>query len=124
MEDFNSFFKKNKKEKEEKIINFQIGAKVEWDPKMFSDPLHPRERTIKEGVFEVVDILTVGRKDNNPTSIGGVIEQVVRIKLIEIEDSKKKKKKKRKKDVENKEEETVQKIEFIDVSSKYLRLKK
>lgn len=120
MENINEFFKKNKKEKEEKIVNFSVGSKVEWDPKMFFDPLHPKERTIKEGVFEVVEILTVGRKDNNPTSIGNIIEQVVRIKLIETES----KKKKKKKDDEKKEDESVQKIEFIDVSSKYLRLKK
>lgn len=60
------------------VINFMVGAIVDWDPKV-NDPLHPKERFFKKGPFVVVEIISHGKANDNPCSIGKFTEQVVRI---------------------------------------------
>ncbi len=121
MENFGQPNSGKKREKQEMVVNFEVGSIVEWDPKMFSDPVHPRGRTIKDGAFEVVEILVMGKKNREVRSIGKIIEQVVRIRPVEV---KNKKNKLAKKEENLVEEDENSKIKYIDVSSRYLRLKK
>lgn len=61
-----------------KIINFNVGAVVDWDPKV-NDPLHPKERFFKKGPFVIVEVLSWGKANDNPCAIEKYSEQVVRI---------------------------------------------